>query len=58
MPKSKVLILYLLSNSNYNGSGNPNVSYYDFEAYAKDASKIQAGEYLELTFNSASDTTF
>ena len=45
------------SNSNYNGSGNPNVSYYGFEAYAKDASKIQAGEYLELTFNSASDTT-
>lgn len=45
------------SNSNYNSSGNPNVSYYDFEAYAKDASKIQAGEYLELTFNSAGDTT-
>ena len=45
------------SNSNYNGSGNPNVSYYDFEAYAKDASKIQVGEYLELTFNSAGDTT-
>ena len=45
------------SNSNYNGSGNPNVSYYGFEAYAKDASKIQAGEYLELTFNSAGDTT-
>lgn len=45
------------SNSNYNGSGNPNVSYYDFEAYAKVASKIQAGEYLELTFNSAGDTT-
>ena len=45
------------SNSNYNGSGNPNVSYYGFEAYAKDASKIQAGEYLELTFNLASDTT-
>lgn len=45
------------SNSNYNGSGNPNVSYYDFEAYAKDASKIQASEYLELTFNSAGDTT-
>lgn len=45
------------SNSNYNGSGNPNVSYYDFEAYAKDASKIQAGEYLELTFNSAGNTT-
>lgn len=45
------------SNSNYNGSGNPNVSYYGFEAYAKDASKIQAGEYLELTFNLTSDTT-
>lgn len=44
-------------NSNYNGSGNPNVSYYGFEAYAKDASKIQAGEYLELTFNLSSDTT-
>lgn len=45
------------SNSNYNGLGNPNVSYYGFEAYAKDASKIQAGEYLELTFNLSSDTT-
>lgn len=45
------------SNSNYNGSGNPNVSYYGFEAYAKDASKIQAGEYLELTFNLSSGTT-
>lgn len=45
------------SNSNYNGSGNPNVSYYGFEAYAKDASKIQVGEYLKLTFNLASDTT-
>ena len=45
------------SSSNYNGSGNPNVSYYGFEAYAKDASKIQAGEYLELTFNLSSDTT-
>lgn len=45
------------SNSNYNGSGNPNVSYYGFEAYAKDASKIQAGEYFELTFNLSSDTT-
>ena len=45
------------SNSNYNGSGNPNVSYYGFEAYAKDASKIQVGEYLGLTFNLASDTT-
>ena len=45
------------SSSNYNGSGNPNVSYYGFEAYAKDASKIQAGEYLELTFNSNTETT-
>ena len=45
------------SNSNYNGSGNPNVSYYGFEAYAKDASNIAVGEYLELTFNSNADTT-
>lgn len=45
------------SSSNYNGSGNPNVSYYGFEAYAKEASKIQASEYLELTFNSNTDTT-
>lgn len=47
----------LSSSSNYNGSGNPNVSYYGFEAYAKEASKIQASEYLELTFNSNTDTT-
>lgn len=45
------------SNSNYNGSGNPNVSYYGFEAYAKDAANIAVGEYLELTFNSNTDTT-
>ena len=45
------------SSSNYNGSGNPNVSYYGFEAYAKEASKIQSSEYLELTFNSNTDTT-
>lgn len=45
------------SSSKYNGSGNPNVSYYGFEAYAKEASKIQASEYLELTFNSNTDTT-
>lgn len=45
------------SSSNYNGSGNPNVSYYGFEAYAKDASNIAVGEYLELTFHSNADTT-
>lgn len=45
------------SSSNYNGSGNPNVSYYSFEAIAKDASNIAVGEYLELTFNSNTDTT-
>lgn len=33
------------------------MSYYGFEAYAKEASKIQASEYLELTFNSNTDTT-
>ena len=45
------------SNNNYNGSGNPNVSYYSFEAYAKDFSNIADGEYLELTFNSNTDAT-
>ena len=45
------------SNSNYNGSGNPNVSYYGFEAYAEDASSLKAGESLELTFNISADTT-
>ena len=45
------------SSSNYNGSGNPNVSYYGFEAYAKDAANIAVGEYLELTFNSNTKTT-
>ena len=45
------------SNSNYNGSDNPNVSYYGFEAIAKDASNVAVGEYLELTFHSNTDTT-
>lgn len=45
------------SNSYYNGSGNPNVSYYGFEAYAEDASSLKAGESLELTFNISADTT-
>ena len=45
------------SSSNYNGSGNPNVSYYGFEAIAKDASNVAVGEYLELTFHSNTDTT-
>ena len=34
-----------------------NVSYYGFEAIAKDASNVAVGEYLELTFHSNTDTT-
>ena len=45
-------------NNYYNGSGNPNVSYYGFEAYVEDSASLQLGEYLELTLNTdAADTT-
>ena len=33
------------------------MSYYGFEAIAKDASNVAVGEYLELTFHSNTDTT-
>ncbi len=45
-------------NNYYNGSGNPNVSYYGFEAYVEDSTSLQLGEYLELTLSTdAADTT-
>ncbi len=40
------------TNSNYyNGSGNPNASYYSFEAYVEDSSTLTNGDYLEVTLN-------
>lgn len=33
----------------YNGEGNPNASYYAFEAYIEDTSSVKSGDYLELT---------
>lgn len=41
----------------YNGSGNPNVSYYSFEAYVEDSSSLTNGDYLEITFNDTSTDT-
>lgn len=46
---------YPTSNGYYNGSGNPNVSYYGFEAYIEDSSKLSSGDYLDLTIGGSSD---
>lgn len=46
---------YPTSNGYYNGSGNPNVSYYGFEAYIENSSKLSSGDYLDLTIESSSD---
>lgn len=36
----------------YNGTGNPNVSYYGFSAYVDDeSSELTLGDYLEITFD-------
>lgn len=46
------------SNSGYyNGSGNPNVSYYGFVAYVADASSLNNNDYLEITIGSQNTTT-
>ena len=37
----------------YNGEGNPNASYYAFEAYIEDISNVKSGDYLELTVGEA-----
>ena len=46
---------YPTSNGYYNGSGNPNVSYYGFEAYIENSSKLSSGDYLDLTIGGSSD---
>lgn len=48
---------YPTSNGYYNGSGNPNVSYYGFEAYIEDSSKLSSGDYLDLTIGDSSEST-
>lgn len=40
---------YPTSAGYYNGEGNPNASYYAFEAYIEDTSNVKSGDYLELT---------
>ncbi len=45
------------SNNYYNGSGNPNASYYTFEAYVDDSSSLTNGDYLEITFNNTNTDT-
>lgn len=49
---------YPTSDGYYGGDGNPNVSYYGFEAYIEDSSDLSTGDYLELTIgdSSSSDT--
>lgn len=42
------------SDNYYNGSGNPNVSYYSFEAYTEDTASLTPGDYLELTLDNSS----
>lgn len=39
-----------MNSENYNGNGNPNVSYYAFDAYVEDAGSLRAGAYLQLNF--------
>lgn len=41
----------------YNGTGNPNVSYYGISAYVDDSSNLSVGDYLELTFSSNSENS-
>lgn len=48
---------YPTSNGYYNGSGNPNVSYYGFEAYIENSSKLSSGDYLDLTIGGSSDNS-
>ncbi len=48
---------YPSTNNAYNGTGNPNVSYYDFTAYVNDDTNLNPGEYLELTLDSSQDTS-
>ncbi|MGM9941844.1 MAG: hypothetical protein ACI32N_07650 [Bulleidia sp.] len=40
----------------YNGEGNPNVSYYAFEAYIEDSGGLSTGDYLELTIGEGRET--
>lgn len=47
---------YPTSAGYYNGEGNPNVSYYAFEAYIEDTSGLSAGDYLELTIGEGRET--
>ena len=44
---------YPTSVGYYNGEGNPNASYYAFEAYIEDTENVQSGDYLELTIGEA-----
>lgn len=51
---------YPLDGSNYNGSGNPNASYYPFTAYIEDSTGLTNGEGVQLsmtTVDSSISTT-
>lgn len=42
---------YPADDGYYNGTGNPNASYYTFNAYVEDSTDLSVGDYLELTFS-------
>ena len=48
---------YPSDNSSYNGTGNPNVSYYEFQAYVEENTNLNPGEYLELTLDNSQDSS-
>lgn len=48
---------YPSTNNAYNGTGNPNVSYYDFSAYVNNDTNLNPGEYLELTLDNTQDAS-
>lgn len=46
---------YPSTNNSYNGTGNPNVSYYDYTAYIEDTEGLVNGEYLDLALTTGSE---
>ena len=41
-------------NDNWNGMGNPNVSYYPFKAFVSEEADLKAGSYVSMTYSTAS----
>ena len=43
-----------LDNDNWNGMGNPTVSYYPFKAFVGEDADLQAGSYVSMSYSTAS----